>query len=424
MKSKNIKIIIFLSTFLSIFIVKFPTIISFSTIILYVSAIFGYAGLMLLLWNFILGSKGVATLISKDFCSLIKTHNWIGKYGSILILIHPFLVAISYSESLLYVLIPDYSNKFNITVTYGRSAFLIIFIVWVSSAFIKGRVSYRPWRYIHLSAYIAAPFALLHIPDTGSSFSNSMFSKLYFFTILFGFIIFAILRVRGLINFDKIKYKIVFQEQINPGIFIVEIKTNSNKHISPKQGQYVYIKLHILGEDHPFTVLDYDKREKSITIAYKVYGAFTDKMSSLNINSLVYISGPYGNFTQSITDKPVVYIAAGIGITPFVSRIFKESNHREQWLFYSNKNHKMTIFNQELKSKMKSKYIPIYSRERITKDGETGHISANILIKYLDNPTLFDYYICGPQKMIEYTAKELNSIGVQDDHINYESFNF
>ena len=79
----------------------FPALVSASSVSLYLSAIFGYIGIVLLLWMYILGAKGIMGNIFDDLAPVLRIHKWLGKYGTLAIFIHPLLITFSYGESLL-----------------------------------------------------------------------------------------------------------------------------------------------------------------------------------------------------------------------------------------------------------------------------------------------------------------------------------
>ena len=426
-KKYNLLYILIISSLLPSFIVvKLPPIININSLLLYTSAVLGYMGIMLLLWTFILGTRSVSSLLSNDFAEIIKVHSWIGKYGTILIFLHPILVMLNYGESILFTILPNFSSKFENAITYGRSALWIIIIIWISSALLKNKMSHRPWKYLHLGAYIAAPFALLHIPDTGSSYNSLISAKIYFYVVVIGFIIFGLIRLRGTLNLNKYKYMVIANNNECPDIFTITLSPTSDKYITPKPGQYVYIKFGWLSEDHPFSILDYNATTNTIKIGYKVYGNFSKKMSSLSRNNIVYVSGPFGNFTENISTKPVVYIAGGIGVTPFISRIINEADQREQWLFYANKTSRTAAYSGMLYEKNPNKIISIFEKECATNfiNTEIGLIRNELFTKYLEDPKLFSYYICGPKKMVISVRSNLRELGILDKDINAESFNF
>lgn len=422
---KHLYVLVIFSIVLSCFVVKVPTSFDLQSVALYLSAVAGYSGIMSLLWIFILGSRTVSALFSNDYAKIIQIHSLMSKYGTLLIFLHPLLVMVSYGESLSFALLPNFSSAFENYISYGKSAIYLILIIWISSALLKKRISHRPWKYIHLAAYISVPFALLHIPFTGSSYMTMFSAQLYFLITTIGFITFFIIRLRGIFNIDKYKYKITANTKITSGIFELKLTPIDDHMPEIKPGQYIYLKLNKIGEEHPFSMYNYDRTTGEITIGYKTCGKFTDKMSAVKVGIEIYISGPFGQFTQDITNEPAVYIAGGIGIAPFAYRILNEANQREQWLFYVNRTNNDAAFNCQLKSACPDKVISINTRESSNDaNTETGHLQFNHISKYLKKPENYTYYICGPAPMIKATKETLINAGINPKNIHKELFSF
>jgi predicted ferric reductase len=401
------------------------TFASWSAVALYISAILGYLGIVLLLWMYILGVRSVIGLYFTDLVRMRKLHAKLGKYGIVLIFAHPIAVALSYGQNILmYTFIPDLSTNFELYVTFGRLAFYAMLIVWVSSALLRGSIAYRPWKYIHHLAYIALPLSLLHIPIVGSSFMASPLAQFYYLSILGVYVLFSMLNYRGLFGVGKILYTVSSHSSVVDNVMVLHLSPTSDMHIGSKKGQFIYLQASLLGESHPFSILSYNEQSGDLYVGYKVFGRFTRKLQNLQIGSDVYIDGPYGTFTEQITSSthdPTVFIAGGIGITPFVDHIMK--GQTEQWLFYANQTSASTAFGDALQTKLGKRYVPILSNEQAP-NTEHGYIRSDLFTKYLDTPTQYRYFICGPPKMMEITKRSLLGLGVPADKIFSEEFSF
>lgn len=428
-KRRALIITIVLSLIPAVLLVKFPSVISAKSIALYGSAIAGYAGMVVLLWSYILGAKSVMGLIFRDLAPVLTIHKWLGKYGTLAIFVHPVLIAYSYGVSLLYAILPDASTRFESHVTLGRISLGIIAILWLTSAILRSRISFRPWRYIHLLGYIALPFAFLHVPDVGSQFMASTAVKGYFFLLLVVFMVFTLLRLRGLLNIDKSLYEIVSQKQLvsdDPSIWLLQLRPQRDA-IRPGKGQYVYLKDGYISEEHPFSVLDYDEKSGDISIAYRTFGRFTKGLSAKPVGSRLFVGGPYGEFTREISadeTKPVVFVAGGIGVTPMVRYLIEQDTTREQWLFYANRTKDSAMMVPELRGVLGERLVTAYSRQ---KEGpkprdERGHLSAEMFSKHLAEPAKYCYFLCGSDQMMQSIASELKRLGVPPASIHREAF--
>lgn len=404
-------------------IIPLPTINSLEAWALYSSTITGYIGVVLLLAMYIIGTRATSRYLFRDTAPVLKIHSWLGKYGSIATLLHPLLIILGYSESLLYSIVPQLGTEFERHVTLGRISFLIVCIIWVSSALLRSRMSYRPWKYIHYLAYISLPFALLHVPDVGSVFMSSAVVRAYYFLLVIVALIFTCVRIYSLFNLDRTRYRVIKHIKLMDDTFALVLHSDEPlPHIG--RGQYVYVKLGFVSEDHPFTVLQHDESSGELTLAYRVFGTFTDSLSRLIKDQTVYIDGPYGSFTEQAeqSDLPIVFIAGGIGITPFVDHILRGANH-ERWLFYAAPSSKRAIFLEQLRDELGNRCVALFSQT--TEVGaEHGYINSEVIQRHLKSPSKYQYYICGPEGMMHSSVDALKELGVPKSQIHQEAFAF
>lgn len=389
----------------------------------------GYMGIVMLLWMYILGTKSVMGLIFHDLAPVLHIHKWLGKYGTIAIFLHPILITLSCRESWLYALIPKTATVTDRHILLGQIAFWVLFLTWVISFFLRKKMAFRPWKYMHYLAYVCVPFALLHVPDLGSQEQKYLAVKVYFFSLVLTYLVFAILRLRSWLDLDKLTYDVVRHVQLTDIDYMVRLRPIGDKRITPKRGQYVYVKLGFLSEDHPFTVTQHDEENGELTLAYRIAGMYIKELRKLTEDTRVLLSGPYGRFMEDLPSddaRPVVYLAGGIGITPFVEKIMKESDTREQWLFAANRTKDLAILYEPLKSRLGNRAVAIYSRDQsdMRVNEEYGYITYDLLKKYIPDPSAYQYYICGPQAMIASMTSMLTANGVLPQSIHSEKFSW
>ena len=255
-----------------------------SGIALYISALAGYVGVIFLLWMYILGAKSAMGVIFKDLASVISIHKKLGKWGSIAFLLHPIFVSYSYydlsAKSLVYIVWPEISTQFDRWVTLGRVAFFLLLMVWLTSKLYRKKLGFRVWKYLHYFAYIALPFVLLHIPGIGSQYLAHPLVRVYYILIVGVFLLFSLFRISAWLNLDRTKYIITSSRQITPEDFVMTLQP-ADKPLKIKIGQYVYVKVGMISEDHPFSVTHRDIKTDVLTVTYRVYGSFTKYLTTL-----------------------------------------------------------------------------------------------------------------------------------------------
>lgn len=413
-------------------IVHFPIKVSAPSIALYLSAIAGYVGVVFLLWMYMLGAKSFMSLLFKDLAPVLHVHKSLGKWGSVAFLLHPIFVAYSYFDltltSLTYIVIPHIDTSFERHVTLGRLAFFIIIGVWISSKLLRKRLGFRAWKYLHYFAYISLPFALLHIPEVGSQYSAHNLTRVYYFGIVALLGLFTLIRVSGWLNLDRKTYTIVSHTKVTSEDYMLILKPLTAHWFRPKIGQYVYVKQGIISEDHPFSITYFDAETGELTLTYRVFGSYTKYLATLASGQNVSVMGPFGTFTRDITPdstSPVVYIAGGVGITPFIQRIIDENNLRTQVVVTANRTHDSAILIPTLKKALGDKLVTIYSREQPQEPtGEYGHISEEILRRRIANPQDYHYYLCGPQDFVAECKRILAAMSIPKHHVQEEEFSW
>lgn len=157
--------------------------------------------------------------------------------------------------------------------------------------------------------------------------------------------------------------------------------------------------------------------------------AFKRVLKDLPIGTEVKLDAPYGNFVLHKTETtPAVFLTGGIGITP-VRSIIAQATHdklpHKITLFYSNKTPRDTAFLQELQSFAKENphftFVPVMTRDETWK-GEKGHITKEMLIKYVPDLTTPIYYLSGPASMVATMRQILTEATVNEDNIRTEEF--
>lgn len=160
--------------------------------------------------------------------------------------------------------------------------------------------------------------------------------------------------------------------------------------------------------------------------------AFKNSLKEVPLETKVEVSMPAGFFTlPPSTSLPVVFLAGGIGITPFRSMVefaTFEKLSQKIYLFYSNRAVELTAFLNDFEEwadeNQNFKFAPTITQEEGVSDWkyEKGRINKNMLSKFIPILTEPIYYIAGPDSFVVGTYEMLVGAGVSQERIKTEEF--
>ena len=204
---------------------------------------------------------------------------------------------------------------------------------------------------------------------------------------------------------------------------------NTNRKLNFQPGQYLewtlaHEKIDNRGMRRYFTIAS-SPTENEIIMGIKFYDKpSTYKQSLINIkkDDIVVASQLAGDFVlPNDKNKKLVFIAGGIGVTPFRSMIkylIDTNEKRDIIIFYSNKTandiaYKNIFDEAEKKLGIKTIYH---------QTDESGFLTCNIIEKYVPDLKERMFYISGPRSMILTFDKALKDAGVHKNHIKTDFF--
>jgi glycine betaine catabolism B len=147
--------------------------------------------------------------------------------------------------------------------------------------------------------------------------------------------------------------------------------------------------------------------------------SFKQALSNLPIGGeLQLLDTPHGDFIWHDTGRPLVFVAAGIGITPFRSILRQRAHERAslnaQLVYINRTNH--IVFKDELDSYATAD--PALRVEYLVGESLTASRLAGLV------PALNDslVYISGPTPMVTTLGKELKAAGLPADQIKQDFY--
>ena len=161
--------------------------------------------------------------------------------------------------------------------------------------------------------------------------------------------------------------------------------------------------------------------------------AFKRALGALRDGASIKLEGPFGDLTlHSDTTRPAVFIAGGIGITPFMSvlrQAAKDGLPHRLFLVYSNRRPEDAAFLDELQGlEQQSPNVRVLATMTDMKksarrwDGETRRINADMVKGFVSDLVAPIYYVVGPPAMVKAMVRMLREAGVAGDSMRTEEF--
>lgn len=187
------------------------------------------------------------------------------------------------------------------------------------------------------------------------------------------------------------------------------------------------------GNTRAFTIASAPMEEHLMVVTRLRDTAFKRVLSHLPLETRVNMEGPFGRLSlpESVA-RPLVFLAGGIGITPFRSMLMQAALHHlphRLVLFYSNRRPEDAPFLRELQDLQLK--IPGYTfvgtmTQLENSDcpwaGETGYLDHAMLTRHLQGIRSPLYYIVGPPAMVKDVRAMLEKASVRHVDIRTEEF--
>lgn len=182
---------------------------------------------------------------------------------------------------------------------------------------------------------------------------------------------------------------------------------------------------------HAFSIVSAPSEDELVFATRIRASAFKEALMAAPIGAPLSLEGPFGSLTlHHNRSRRAVFIAGGIGITPFISMLRHASAERlpgEFLLLYSNRAPEQAAFLdelQELTGRMANfRLVATMTQARSNRwHGETVRIDAAFVRRTAGELAGSVGYVAGPPGLVAGVRQALNEAGMDDDDIRGEEF--
>ncbi len=384
-----------------------------------------FGGLAAFAWSLIL--SGRYRIFDRLFGGQDKTytaHRFFASFSVALLLIHPL--------GLLIARIPSrggaeaVSSLFNLAdlgLLFGilSLAGLISLVLWSLTARVKHETFIRVHRLLGLFFIIGALHALM----IGSVLASNVFLWWYI----------AILTVLAMLSYAHYSflgdflhphyvYKVASIKRHRGDIVEINLRPKY-RHMQFIPGQFAYVAFEKLlnNEYHPFTIAS-SQRSSILQFYVRMSGDFTRELIRLRPGDIAHVKGSYGGFTfRDKKHHKQLWIAGGIGVTPFLSKA-RSLPRARRWpqidLLYITRTAGDAFAARELS---RIEYATASFNYTLLNANRYGTKSLYDLQDQLGDLHERAIYICGPPSMLKAYEAQAKKLGLSHQ-LHFEEFSF
>ncbi|WP_218139587.1 ferredoxin reductase family protein [Thalassotalea agarivorans] len=163
-----------------------------------------------------------------------------------------------------------------------------------------------------------------------------------------------------------------------------------------KAGQFAFVTSNQKEGAHPYTIASaWNEQEQELSFVVKTLGDWTKKLPDyLTVGMPVTIEGPYGYFDFVSPAPKQIWIAGGIGITPFIAKMKERAlkpSDLPVTLFYVTKQ-----YDQQAVEKLKEDALQGNIRLIVYDSSEKGRFTADFVTEHVEDWQQASVWFCGP----------------------------
>jgi len=346
-------------------------------------------------------------------------HAWFGTLGFIGLLLHPIFLAIGYYLRSHASIIPLFISGQNPKITFGSIGLFVIVCLVFFTLFAKPR--YRYWKKSHQFLGIGLLLGAIHGFLISTSYAKSPALKFEMVVIiLFALAVYIWNTILKALTLKRCLYTIQKIEKLHENVLSIYLSP-IEKPIEAHPGQYIFIRFHLTSgwsQWHPFSLSHI--QGNMLRISLKNLGDETKRfIKELQPSIKAEVRGAFGVFGDDVSlHAEQIWIAGGIGITPFLSLLDAVSEKQRVDFYYAVNTKSDAVFLDELQIRTQSKptvhIMPWYA-------DTMGYLSFDALTK-TSNMETAHIYVCGPPMMMDSLLTQFRSHKIPSSHIHSERF--
>ena len=187
-------------------------------------------------------------------------------------------------------------------------------------------------------------------------------------------------------------------------------------------GQFAFVSFDDKEGPHPFTLSSAWAGDNRVSFLIKELGDYTRQLRhSLKVGSAAKVEGPYGQFTFKGTQPRQIWVAGGIGISPFVARLAALARHagRKNIDLFHCVSVSDAVGDQRLRIETQAAQVNLHQRL----DARDGFLTAQRITELVPDWKNAEIWFCGPAAFGAALRRDFAALGLPADSFHQELFN-
>ncbi len=193
-------------------------------------------------------------------------------------------------------------------------------------------------------------------------------------------------------------------------------------------GQYVNIDVPSSGQHRSYSFSSAPGQSKISFLIKKIPGGVMSTwLESAQPGNKVELTGPLGSFYLRAVERPLLFLAGGTGLAPFLSmlEVLARANSQQKVHLIYGVTRDLDLVQVDAIDAYTAK-LPNFSYATVVADAGSKHPAKGWVTQHMPAEALndgdVDVYLCGPPPMVDAVRKHFDDNGVKPNSFHYEKF--
>jgi predicted ferric reductase len=294
---------------------------------------------------------------------------------------------------------------------------------WPGPIRMLARTSHEHWLNAHRLTGLFVAVALTHGAIVAPTLRHSTSIRLAFIvTGSIGLLAYIYRELLARFVVPNYGYEVASVRRLSPSVLEIGLDPVHGA-LSFAPGQFIVLAIGGTAgwEEHPFTVSSSSTATR-LDVTIKASGDYTDRLyADLQPGAPARVTGPFGGFDYHDGRYEQVWIAGGIGVTPFISwlRSLNGGLDRDVDFYYTVKQPEDAVYLDEI-DRAAARYPTL--RPHVLYSARDGLLTADDVMGNLRPAVAPSIYMCGPRAMATSLSHGFERFGVPRADIHWEEF--